>query len=436
MSQIQAFLRRHGALLAIVGIGVLIRLVVLLVYLSTHEWKAETWEAEEVARNILEGKGFTIDSYGTATRSLLDPVFPFLLYLLHLLGGPGFGLYYALQLAMAAGIIYLTYTVAARWLDERTARWAALLVALEPGLVLYQSYKVDDVAPGTLLLLLGIHSFALTTLSHDLRRAAFTGVVIGLGVLTRPNLMGALGMLPLWAFLERRRWRAVSRPAVVMILATAVVWGSWIARNYAVHGKFVLVTTFGGEALWTGNNPLSIGTTETPELKSLILEAPAEFRAKIMGAGEIEQERIFREAALKYIVEQPAAFIRRTVDKFSQFWWFTPTYGARYYGWVPAFFKEVYRLFYIVLMLCGVVGLLTIAKQGTSEAKRLSLFLLAALLSIAAIHSITLVSGRHRVLVMPLFLIFSAHGIVSLRGLLGFSDQPSHPGERTDQKVA
>jgi 4-amino-4-deoxy-L-arabinose transferase-like glycosyltransferase len=423
---------RHKAFVLILAVSLAVRLVVLLLYLGAHDWKVETWEAEGVAQNLLDGKGFTEYGNGPSPfHSSLAPVFPFFCYLLHFLGGQGFGLYYTSQLAIAGGITWITYTVANRWVGQQTANAAALLVAIDPGQVLLQSYKVDDIALGTFFLLLGIWAFLLTTLSHDWRLACITGFVMGLAVLTRPDLMGLLMLLPVWIIMERTRPRIVLRTALFIVLAMTFVWGPWIVRNYLIHGRFVLVTSFAGEALWIGNNPFGDGTTD----RLVWSETPDEFRRKIRALNEIQQDVALREEAIRYIAEEPRQFLLRTASKFYYFWWFTPTYGARSYDWVSEPLKKAYQLLYVPIALLTMLGIWIVVRQGECTTRRMAGFLLVTVFSIAAIHSITLVAGRHRVLVMPLVMILAGHGVVALGSLLRTSGHKSCVQDRCNQRV-
>jgi 4-amino-4-deoxy-L-arabinose transferase-like glycosyltransferase len=323
-------------------------------------------------------------------------------------------LYYVFQLSTAVGIIWLTYAIADRWFGSQTAMVAAVLVALEPGLILYHAYKVDDIALGTFLLLLGVHVFALMTLSHDGHLACLTGLIMGIGVLTRPDLLGVFGVLPAWAIFERKRLVIIFKPALLIILAAALVWAPWAIRNYLVQRQFVLLTTYSGESLWRGNNPNSTGTTVTLENQGQFEAAPVEFRNKIFAATEMQKDALFKEEAFRFIAEDPAGFLWRVLKKFYFFWWFTPTFAARYYEWVPLPFAQLYRLIYGVLLAFAFLGMWAVMRETDSGTRRITLFLLAIPIVIAVIHSISYVEGRHRVLVMPFILIITAYGITLL----------------------
>jgi len=413
MSRIQTCLQRHGVLLAIIGVGLLIRLAVLLLYLNTHEWKGETWEPEDVALSMLSGKGFVQYTYGDLPYySQMAPLFPLLCYGLHLIGGPGLGLYYGFQLLVASGIIWLTYTIANRWFSSAIAAVAALLVSIEPGLVVFHSYKVDDISLGTLLILLVVHSFSLMTAATQGRLPFLTGTAMGVGVLTRSELVGLFGLLPVWMILEKdRSWKKIMKPLLLLVLCAAIVWSPWAARNYLLHGQFVLLTTYSGEALWRGNNPNSTGTTITLDKKGQFDASPVEFQDKIKGASEIQKNTYFREEAYQFILHDPVGFLVRAVKKFFYFWWFTPTYAQLYYDWVPPLLVEAYRFWYALLIVSAGLGAWIAWRHGEFVTRRAVLLICTVPFTMSVMHSITYVEGRHRVLVMPLVLILSAYGL-------------------------
>jgi len=407
--------RRHRALLVVLGLGLAARLVLLFVYLATHNWQAETWEYEIIARNLLAGRGFTIERNNALYSSFVVPVFPLVCALLHLIGGSGFGWYYVFHLLTSAGIMVLTYAIAHRWYGVHTAGLAALLVALEPGLIVYHAYKVDVIALSTFLLLLGVYLFAVMMDRWSRSLAVLVGIVAGLGVLTRPDLVGFLVVPAVWITAERKRFREACWIAALILLGTVVVMTPWFARNYRLHGKFVL-TTMAGETLWAGNNPNATGTLVTLDNKSQLDAAPEEFRNKVFSLQEVEQDMFFKEQAFNYIAADPVGFLSRALKKIYYFWWFSPTFALRHYDWVPSLLVVIYRTLYGLLLGFGVYGVWISMRRSGNAMRRVTLYLLALPMAIAIIHSINYVEGRHRVLVMPVILLFAACGMIGALG--------------------
>lgn len=398
-------MRRLSPLAIILLAALALRVGALALYLSTHGGKAETWEYETLAVNLLAGRGYTLPWHNADYRSSIVPVYPLVCWALHKIGGPGLALYHAFHIATALALLCLIYVLAERWFGRATAIAAAALAALEPGLLVYQSYKVDVVGFASLLLLLGIHFFTLAREEDSTAAAAAGGLVLGIGILTRPDL-AALG-----ALLAVNTAKS-SRPARMILsaaLAASLVLAPWLARNYAIHGRFLL-TTISGENLWFGNNPNANGTSQAVSGKSQYEAAPDAFRAAVENAGELGQNRLFKEAALAHISADPAGFFRRLVRKFYYFWWFTPTYGSKYYEWLSEGLKAGYRFVYLALLTLSALGIWKAVTSGAGT-RRFAIDLLVVIGGISAIHSIYFVEGRHRLLVMPLLLIFAGKGL-------------------------
>lgn len=408
---------RHRALLAIMGLGFCVRLAVLLLYLSTHNWQGEIWEYEYVANNLLEGHGFTATVHNTVYRSWVVPVFPLLCYALHLIGGQGLALYYAVHLSVATGIIALTYLLARHGLSERIALLAALLVALEPGLVIYHSYKVDPGALATFLLLLGIYCFIRSIDSSSWRQATATGLAFGAGMLTRPDIVAGYAALLSWAFLERKRPKVVLRLALPILAATLVVLIPWVVRNYSIHGEMLVTGSASSEWMWRGNNPNSTGTSVTAANEGQFEAAPDEFRRRVDTSSEIENYRLFREEALRFIKQDPMTFVRRCGIKLWYFIWFSSSYAGNYYGWLPAQLPNVYKLIHAVLLGFVFVGAWSVLNGGPEPARRTSVYFISVVLGVALTHAVGYVEGRHRVIVMPLLLIFAASGVGKVKAV-------------------
>ena len=84
------------------------------------------------------------------------------------------------------------------------------------------------------------------------------GLLAGAATLTRPAMLFFLALVALW-LITRRRVLVV----VAIAAGSLLVVAPWTARNYDVHGRFVLVAADGGVTFWTGNHPLAIGEKAT-----------------------------------------------------------------------------------------------------------------------------------------------------------------------------
>jgi hypothetical protein len=142
-----------------------------------------------------------------------------------------------LALVFAMGVPIAAYHAALAFqLNKRWAWFAGLACALEPNLA-YGNVAGMEVPLFTLLTLLAL------TLSQR-RRYVWTGIVLGLGVITRGEgaltaiLIGFFALFPV--FLQRREVTAITRDelklGVQLFLPALLLGGAWALYNYSING--------------------------------------------------------------------------------------------------------------------------------------------------------------------------------------------------------
>ena len=405
-SSVQSFLRRlldPRPLSVLLIIGFLIRFIALILYLSTHDWKGEAWEYEELAQNLLNGHGYVIARWNTHYYTFVPPLFSFICFVLHIIGGNGplyVVLYYTFHISLALGIIWLTYNLAHRWFGPSVASFAALFVALDPGLVIYHSYKMDVITLASFWLILGLALFQRLTETRDLRIAIILGVVIGLGLLTRLDLVILLGLLGIWLVMQRRHILSSIKPIATALAVSLIVVSPWLVRNYLLLDHFVFISANSGEVLWFGNNANTVGTPVALDGRPVFESAPASLKLAVLGAtNELEVNAIFREEAIRYIAQDPWRYARHVVTKFWYFCWFTPTYGMNYYQHIGQAWKVGYKFLHAGILLFAIFGAWYAFHEPRRETRNAVLFILTLSILLAAIHGLTYVEGRHRIIV-------------------------------------
>jgi 4-amino-4-deoxy-L-arabinose transferase-like glycosyltransferase len=258
---------------------------------------------------------------------------------------------------------------ARRTAGPAAGRIAALAAALYPPLVWTTAYAFSE----TLFVTLALCSLLAIWRAIDEGRdkpvwpVFIAGVFAGAATLTRPATLVFLGLAGLW-FIARRR------PAALLALAAGalLVVAPWTARNYAVHGRFVLVAAEGGVTFWTGNHPLAIGEGDmaaNPAIKRAFLE----FEARHPGRTNEEIERLYYQEAFRFIRESPGEWIWLVVRK-------------AFYTVVPV--GPSYRLHsmrylvlsvasYLVILSFGIAGFVRLLRGG-SPPITLGIFLASA----------------------------------------------------------
>ncbi len=137
--------------------------------------------------------------------------------------------------------------------------------------------------------------------------------------------------------------------------------------------------------------------------------APEDFKKKVESLDELGQNRLFGKEAFAYVRRHPTGFLARTLKKFYYFWWFSPQAGILY----PKLWLGIYKIFYVLALICGILGIIRAFKQDNRRRAQGSAALAALLvISVSLFQSLFYVEVRHRWAIEPVFLIFAAGGLV------------------------
>jgi 4-amino-4-deoxy-L-arabinose transferase-like glycosyltransferase len=163
---------------------------------------------------------------------------------------------------------------------RRIGMMTGLVAAVYPQLYLY----VDWLYSETLyIFLLFAFCYALLRLQRTSRQKwmLWSGVLLGLLALARPNGLLVLGPFILWVVIlgwkKILSWKAVARSALIVTLLTLAFVAPWTIRNYVVSHAFIPVATGEGTVLIGAfnnevvSNPLVYGKWVNPNTANLAL---------------------------------------------------------------------------------------------------------------------------------------------------------------------
>ena len=217
----------HRVMLSIVVLAGLLR--VGWVYYARTVPFSDFRQYDRLALGLAEGRGY-VDQAGDPTA--FYPIgWPFFLSLVYRVFGHSWIAAQLVNVLMGVGVVILTYLIARYLLDRRTALIAALIVALNPTLILYSSTLGTESLFVFLLMLitwLTIRVIAGRS-SADL---LLIGLLTGFAILTRPVAIG----VPFIAFgayyiVNRRDLRQTSINFAIVLVISALIVTPWIARN-------------------------------------------------------------------------------------------------------------------------------------------------------------------------------------------------------------
>lgn len=269
------------------------------------------------ARSIAAGRGYALaNGRPTAWRVPFYPAF--IAAVTH--GRPDFWSLLVAQALVSTGTVACAYALATQLFDRRTGLVAAALTALYP----YYAWHDTALQETGLMTFLSAFAVVLLYAARRSRRpwmAAATGLVLGVGVLTRPTILPFAAFAPLWLLLPAGAGDRLGRRiagAVLLVAVLALTVSPWLARNHALTGRWTLSTDQGG-AVFYGNNPQTFAfyPKRSIDLSAAAARAalPEADRAALRHMTPVEQSDWLLRRGLAYVAAHPGAFVVDAVRK-------------------------------------------------------------------------------------------------------------------------
>ena len=387
--------------------GVAIRLLFGLGYWTGKPLTRDEHEYLSLARSLAAGHGFVYDAAlrdGSFTPFGRAPGYPAFLALAG--GGAPETSEVPASVKVAQSVVggigvLLVGLIAHRIGGRRMAAAAAFIAAAYPPLVWVSGYALSE----ALFWPIGLSLVWLCDRAQEpgthVGRSIVAGLVLGGAILVRPGLLVFVPMLALWLIAKRR-----IAVAAILLAATCSVLGPWILRNYAHHGKLIIVASDGGVTFWTGNHPLAIGEGDMAANPGIKLDNLT-LRARHPGLNEEQMEPIYYREALSWIRANPGAWVALEFRKL--FYLIVPIGPS--YTLHSALYYVSSLLSYASVLALGVAGLV---RLGARRWRSPTLWLMAA--AAIAVCLVFFPQERFRIpTIDPTLVVFSGAALVARR---------------------
>ena len=323
------------------------------------------------------------------------------------------------NLVLASISFWLLYRVAQRSFgDELVARLTVLFLALYP----------NNAAYVPLLLTETLYTFLLLAASVALLggknwvQVGVAGLILGLATLVKSQTLLLIPVLAVLAFMRQRSWKAFADAAIrgAGVLGVAMlVLTPWTLRNYSMFGAFIPVSTNGGMALLTGNNPSMVGDylSDFSEIDPLVAQA------RFSVGDQVAADARARKLAVNWIVSNPMQFARLVPKKLFRLWapdgeaeWAyqdTPYYRA--YAQRFRLVRILNQAFYVTSLLLCLGASIGLLKRRKEPQAWYGLGVVACVTVISAIFS---GQSRYHFPAMPFIMAYAAMYIVGARAAI------------------
>lgn len=411
---------RNGGRAGLAALAAIMLLGLGLRVENAWQGRAPVYDAAAYARiaaNLDQGDGFTLGATATQPATNYSPGVPLLAAGLYQLTGGAHERFTRLVLAFLGSLAVLfTYLIGRRLAGPWAGIVGAATVAIYPALLEYQGMLMSE--PLAASLLAGaILAMLWADDGHPPAGWLVPGVLLGALALTRPEYLAISLPIAVVVFARggRESWKPCFAQAAIMLLGLVLVVAPWTVRNAVALGRFVPISTGGGQVLYAGSYLPSGGDPE--EVGKEVVERHPE----LFGPGDLRRLRLEQILARLAAQRYPGVPSDRALARMGRerLWEDVSQHPLEYAGFLGAKFgliwlhgprdvmrQPAWEALHWTLLAFGLIGLGVLAWRRRWEA-----LLLAAVLVSATVVGLLLVATPRRALVtIPLVAALAGTG--------------------------
>jgi 4-amino-4-deoxy-L-arabinose transferase-like glycosyltransferase len=396
-----------AALVAILLIGVGLRVS------EAWDGRAPVYDAAAyaaIAANLDRGEGFTVGTAATQPSSNYSPGLPLLVAGAYKLTGGVHERLARLLLALVGSLsVLFTYLIGRRLSGPAAGLIGAAAVAIYPALLEYQGMLMSEPLAATLLSGAVLTLFWANDARHRLVRWVLPGLLLGALAMVRPEYLGVAALLGAVVFGSGvgEGWRLALMRAGILLAGVVLVVAPWTIRNAEALGRFVPISTGGGQVLFAGTYLPSDGNPEKVG-EEVVARHPG-----IFAPGDAQRLRLEQILARLAAQRYPGLESDRALSKMGkeQLWDDISAEPVEYAGFVAAkvgriwshgpravMREPLWEALHWALVAFGLLGLGLLAWRRRWEA----LVLATIFLSITALSALLVASPRRVLVMLPL----------------------------------
>lgn len=281
--------------------------------------------------------------------------------------------------------------------NEQGAKICALLFALYPFNIFYASIMLSENS------YVFFNFVGFTFLYYNRNTLGFLFIIISILIRPTLDLYNIIIIILFSIFIFKDQLKTTFFKISIFIIMYCAIFTPWWIYNYERFGQFVKLTPGLGIVLYSGNNELNkTGGGNYPE----------DFNFDIVEGIDdpIQKDKIMKERAIKFIIENPEKFIELCIKRFLRLYNIVPNYKKDNILSGDFKFSTVNLVSMISMVGLYFFSLLTLIKLNKKTFVKL-LPLLTYTVLLTGIHVITIASIRYRFPIEPILLILSSFSI-------------------------
>lgn len=259
---------------------------------------------DQIATNLISGKGFVLRNKPTA---ISGPVYPVLLAGLYIVLGKSLTivrLFFALFDALCCLLFYL---IVRKYFEGRVPFLTAIALIFSP-YTLYAVLTVTIDLPFLLLHALFLFYFVKAIENGQHKSFLISGIWLGTATLCRAvSILLPLFLLPVTTLIAPKIRKGLSY-WFIFLFGFLLMVSPWIARNYVVFHRFIPVQTLGGHHLYSA-------VVTGKEWYEEAIQSPK--------MNQVERDEFYYKRAWDRIKQDPTRFVRSMGTRFVEMWYRT-----------------------------------------------------------------------------------------------------------------
>ena len=301
------------------------------------------------ASNLLRFREYSL-SPGTAS-ALRPPVYPLFLALIYCIFGHSYIAVRLLQAIISSLSCLLIAVLGEKMWNRGVGTLSAWLFAIHPGSI----YLVGRFLSETLFVFL----FILTLLLIIKNKTHWSGILLGVSILIRPNVVLFIPLLILFFWFIYGKKGGFLRRSLLILLEIFLLNLPWVIRNYLVFHEIVPFTNHGGWTFFACNNPLANGGYVSGPLDRMLgFEAHFNYAPSNLplwkDSTEVRSDRTFLKKGLQWVWKNPKDFGLLIPKKLEKTWnpFRKPSQSF------AKKFTIIFGIYYLFIMLLAIGGFL------------------------------------------------------------------------------
>jgi len=371
---------------------------------------SDFFEYIQIAIGLSNGDGFTRLGKPTAYR---PPGYPLFLSVLFMMTHNSLTSVKLIHVIFGALTVFFTYLIAAKAFNNSIGIVAAGIVTFLPSLISFSSLIASEnlAIPLFLVSIFFLLSYAQ---SNKLRFAILSGFFLGITSLTRPEvLLLPILWIPYLAFQRKDIFRLI-QTSFAFLLPIILVIFPWIIRNYLQFHQFIPLSSNGGIMLLVSFNDQTADRANNSKTLNPLFDRAAEEgwdEAKTSGYAASLALRFIKDNPFKAMELVPIKLFYLLSDDISGISWnFIKTVHPVSPQLILTL-KIIAQTYYSLILISA---LSTVLFWKDLKKYPLAILLLITILYWIIYYSIIITTDRYHLLILPIFTIFSAFGLIHI----------------------